>query len=111
MIKKAVLLVVLSILIFGAFVATSKAKIDLIGPAGGPQRLWSTNVNGLAEINAFSAGDAIYLKTDDDASYPTGDSQGGITYRVYIFAGNKFTGGSIPATEAKEGDPISSPSL
>ena len=98
-IKNVILLVVLSILVFGAFVATSQARDDNTGEQG-KQRLWSTDVNGLTEINTFQAGDPIYLKTDDNfGNYPLGDGKGGVKYRVYIFAGNLFTG-------ATAGDPI-----
>jgi hypothetical protein len=88
LLKIGVLLALLSILIFGSFVATTEAIGDLIGPTSGPQRLWTTDVNGLAEINTFSVGDAVYLKTGDDAgNYPIARGN----YTLYLFAGDIFT--------------------
>lgn len=61
----------------------------------GPQNLWTTDNNGLAEINEFSIGTSVYLKTSDTyVGFPLVPG----TYRIWLFKGNiiPFNGMIIP---------------
>lgn len=50
-----------------------------------PQRLWTTNATGTEEIDQFSIGKPVYLKTADDF---VGKPLTPGTYRVWLFKGN-----------------------
>ena len=50
-----------------------------------PQRLWTTDILGLGEIDEFSIGGSVYLKTSDDyVGQPLVPGK----YRVWLFQGN-----------------------
>ena len=62
-------------------VRKSMKRCDPYKPA--PQRLWTTDVNGLGEIDEFSIGASVYLKTADGGS-PLVPGK----YRIWLFKGN-----------------------
>jgi hypothetical protein len=95
-----------SLLLLGVVIGVCKAYDDRITADGVTpvlQRLWTTNAQGTGEINVFSIGDEVWLKTADDAP---GLALNPGTYRIYVFAGNIFVASPSGPNEAVNGKNI-----
>jgi len=68
-----------------AIAIRKSAKRRCVPDKPGPQNLWTTDVNGLKEIDRFLIGASVYLKTSDDyVGFPLVPGK----YRVWLFEGN-----------------------
>ena len=74
-------------------IAVRKSVVQCTVYKPAPDRLWTTDVNGLVEIEEFSIGSSVYLKTSDLPS-PLVPGK----YRIWLFEGNiiPFDGMAIP---------------
>jgi len=70
------ILILTSVLVAGIFIGIAECADSSI--------LWTTNASGTAEVDQFSIGDTIYIKTSGSARLNNQKSK----YMVYILAGN-----------------------